>query len=63
MTCSSLMKWPRGLGEFRCIICDTINDLAPLETRDGSDPHSGMFPKFGTPDSTGTMWPLLTVVL
>lgn len=30
MTCGSLVRWPRELQVFRCVICATINDLQPL---------------------------------
>lgn len=32
MTCGSLVRWPRELQVFRCVICATINDLQPLAT-------------------------------
>lgn len=29
MTCDSMVRWPKGLGVFRCTVCMTINDLNP----------------------------------
>lgn len=60
MTCGSLMRWPKTVGEFRCAICETINDLAPLQTRDHTAPHpgTGMFLKF-KPKSVSGSKPLL----
>lgn len=38
MTCSSLVRWPKGILVFRCTICLTINDLKPLPP---DPPHNG----------------------
>ncbi|KAI9652321.1 MAG: putative E3 ubiquitin-protein ligase HTD2 [Alyxoria varia] len=32
-TCDSRMKWPKGVGEFRCSTCLMVNDLNPVNTR------------------------------
>ncbi|KAF8863562.1 HECT-domain-containing protein [Acephala macrosclerotiorum] len=30
MTCDSMVRWPKDLKVFRCTVCLTINDLAPI---------------------------------
>lgn len=30
MTCSSTVRWPRGVKVYRCLTCQTINDLEPV---------------------------------
>lgn len=64
MTCWSLMKWPKTVGEFRCTICETINDLVPLRTRDHTAPQTdtGMFLNF-KPKSMSASKPVLQHVL
>lgn len=48
ITCGSLVRWPKTVQEFRCTICETINDLAPLQSREHtvSQPDTGMFVDF-----------------
>jgi hypothetical protein len=36
MTCASMVRWPKDLSVFRCTVCLTINDLAPISTFEAS---------------------------
>lgn len=51
MTCGSLVRWPRDLHVFRCVICMTINDLQPLAT-DNEAEHTTTLEPAGPDDST-----------
>jgi E3 ubiquitin-protein ligase HECTD2 len=51
MTCGSLVRWPRELHVFRCVICMTINDLQPLATDCGAE-HPTTSERAGPDDST-----------
>ena len=40
-TCDSRVKWPRGVGEFRCSTCLMVNDLIPANMRSGGPKEPG----------------------
>lgn len=47
MTCDSMVRWPKDLAVFRCTVCLTINDLAPV----GSNGTDHRKPGHGSADS------------